>query len=233
MQLMGRVYQPFTTLGVDTPQELQEHITANRLAPVAEQYASKLAKTPLRPPSSDGLQRLQTLVRPDQPQPDDPNGFISLSRFFQASTALPAMLKESGNMSGEAAAAQQETLAAAAAAAATAAAKATNGAAKPQAHQALHLLAAEAAQAATAATLNPDDLSPAAFLDALEFVQMEAARHYAREGTQGIPVAVAAPGEDEEDSDMLKQEETGNAYKGDKSQERDWRELLKPEESIR
>lgn len=234
MQLMGRVYHPFTTLGVDTPQELQEHITASRLAPLAEEYSDRLAKAPVHPPASDGLQRVQTLGTPDQQEPGDPAGFMSLSRFFQSSMALPAMLKEAGRLSGEAATAHQQTLTAAATAAAGAAARAAKQRAQPpENHQALHLLAAEAAQAVVASSPNPDDLSPAGFLDALEFVQMEAARHYAREGTKDLPIAVSEPGDDGDDNEAQDEQGPGTASQGKGLPRRDWRELLRPTESIR
>ncbi|CDJ45529.1 hypothetical protein ETH_00023150, partial [Eimeria tenella] len=107
-------------------------------------------------------------------------------------------------------------------------------AAKPHA---LHLVAAEATQTVAAATRNPDDLSPAGFLDSLEFVQVEAARHYAREGTQLLPFAAAAPGEEEEDPQRLQQEATGKPPEQQQQQQQqkqtDWRELLTQPESIR
>ncbi|CDJ39418.1 hypothetical protein, conserved, partial [Eimeria tenella] len=123
MQLMGRVYQPFTTLGVDTPERLKQHITASQLAPLADQYASQLAKAPLQPPASDGLPRLQSLSKPDLEDPTAAGGFMSLSRFFEESAALPPLLQQSGSISGAEAAVQQKTFAAAAAAAAAAAGK--------------------------------------------------------------------------------------------------------------
>ncbi|KAL8440025.1 hypothetical protein Efla_002373 [Eimeria flavescens] len=242
LQLAGRVYRPFTTLGVDTPEELQQHVTASRLAPLAEQYASQLASTPLLPPAADGLQRLQTLARPELPQPgDDTSGFMSLSRFFEASAALPAALKEAGSLSSEAAAAQQQLLASASAAATKAASHAKGEAAAGQQQQqqqrgahALELLAAEAAQTVSAASPDPTELSPAAFLDSLEFVQMEAAKQHAIKGTRGLPVAVSAPGEEEEEASLQEEALTEQQSRGAHTpQRRDWRELLKPEESIR
>ena len=235
--LTGRVYQPFTTLGVETPEGLQQHITASQLAPLAEQYASKLAKAPLHPPASDGLQRVQTLARPDPHDPSDPVGFMSLSRFFEESAALPALLKESGNMTGEEAAAQHQTLTAAAAAAAAAGRRGKEGGGPPRPH-ALHLVAAEAAQTVSSASPNPDDLSPAAFLDTLEFVQLEAGRHLAKEGTRALPLEVAAPAEEEEEEEEeYKETDRGKETlkKGDrrKNKRRDWRELLSQTESIR
>ncbi|OEH80088.1 hypothetical protein cyc_07546 [Cyclospora cayetanensis] len=230
MQLMGRVYQPFTTLGVETPPELQKHITASQLAPLADKYATKLAKAPITPPASDGLQRIQSLARPEPLGQGEPEGFVSLSRFFQASTALPALLRESGKISEDAAAKQQQTLQAAATALARASAKGTGR--TPMQHNALHLVAAEAAETASAGSSNPDDINPAAFLEAVEFVQMEAARHYAREGTQKLPVVVAAPGEDEGDQ-AGEEEATFEKSEGAKATQRNWQALLSTEESIR
>ncbi|CDJ33844.1 uncharacterized protein EMH_0085870 [Eimeria mitis] len=153
-QLHGRVFQPFTTLGVDTPQELQQHITASQLAPLAAEYEAQLARAPLHPPATDGRQRIQTLARPDPHDPNDPNdpnnpvGFVSLARFFEETAALPQLLRDAGNISGDEAAAQQQTLTAAAAAATAAAARdssSRNQAPRSKPH-ALQLVAAEAAE---------------------------------------------------------------------------------------
>ncbi|CDJ60597.1 hypothetical protein, conserved [Eimeria maxima] len=280
MLLMGRVYQPFTTLGVDTPEGLNEHITARQLVPLAKQYAGELSRAPLYPPSDDGRQRIQTIARPDPIDPNDPNdpqGLMSLSRFFEDSTSLPALLKESGALTGQEAAAQQQALTTAAAVVAKTAAAAQGsrtttgtpataaagtagtaaGGPRPK-MTALHLVAAEAVQTVSSASPNPHELSPAAFLDALEFVQLEAGRHYARQGTKEIPIVLAAPGEEEEEAEaqaaeaevdkyaaetaaaaaaaghpthkeMINKKETPNKY----SPPADWRNLLSQTESIR
>ncbi|CDI85795.1 hypothetical protein, conserved [Eimeria praecox] len=276
MLLVGRLYQPFTTLGVDTPEELKQHITACQLAPLAEQYSKELAKAPLHPPSTDGQHRVQTLMKHDPHDPhdsndpniasSDPTGFMSLSRFFEHSAALPALLQERGDISREETAAQQQTLAAAAAAAAQAAEQAarSKGGDSKKRHQgssssptpnALHLVAAEAAQTVSSASYSSQELSPAAFLDALEFVQVEAGRHYAREGVRDLSIAVAAPGEEEEEAEAeaaaaeaeaaaeptaaaaaaAAAADTRDTLQGDSKLKgrRDWRDLLSQAESIK